>query len=355
MKQSRYISAMVVVMRALLLMSVAMFLAGPYIFDLSDLTLLTEFFTVLVLALMWNLLAGYADIITIGQHAFVGVGAYAFYGLTVLAGIGPFVSIPLAAVITLLLAIPAMAVVFRLRTAYLAVGTWVAAEVLSLIAGKLPGFGGGSGTSLPIPIAKAFGASLTARVDCFYFMSLVLALAAFAATWALLRSRVGLGLTAMRDNEEAAGASGVNLDLTRVICFLFTAPILGLAGVLVTLEKLRIAPSASFSITDWTIFVIFVVVIGGIGSLEGPIIGTVVFFLLREYLSSFGTWYLIILGVVSIATIFIEPRGLWGLWRRAGKPEIIPVTHKVLAIGAPAPASYSETPSAAVPAQAGSR
>ena len=257
-------------------------------------------------------MAGYADIITIGQQAFVGVGAYAFYGLTVLGHISPYAAIPLAAVVTLILAVPAMATVFRLRTAYLAVGTWVAAEVLSLIAGKLPGFGGGSGTSLPIPIAKAFGASLSGRITCFYLMSLGLALAAFAVTWALLRSRVGLGLTAMRDNEEAAGASGVNLDLTRVICFLFTAPILGLAGVLVTLEKLRIAPSASFSITDWTIFVIFIVVIGGIGSLEGPIIGTAVFFLLREYLSDYGTWYLIILGMVSIATILIEPKGLWG-------------------------------------------
>jgi len=159
----------------------------------------------------------------------------------------------------------------------------------------------------------------------------------------------------MRDNEEAAGASGVNLDLTRVICFLFTAPILGLTGVLVTLEKLRIAPSASFSITDWTIFVIFIVVIGGIGSLEGPIIGTAVFFLLREYLSNFGTWYLIVLGMVSIATILIEPKGLWGVWRRIGYPEIIPVTQKVPEISLAAPAPYTDIHPAAVPAQTGTR
>lgn len=349
MNRFRYAPPLVPIMRALLAMGAGIFIAGPYIFDLSQLSLLTEFFTVLVLALMWNLLAGYADIITIGQQAFVGVGAYAFYGLTVLGHISPYAAIPLAAVVTLILAVPAMATVFRLRTAYLAVGTWVAAEVLSLIAGKLPGFGGGSGTSLPIPIAKAFGASLSGRITCFYLMSLGLALAAFAVTWALLRSRVGLGLTAMRDNEEAAGASGVNLDLTRVICFLFTAPILGLAGVLVTLEKLRIAPSASFSITDWTIFVIFIVVIGGIGSLEGPIIGTAVFFLLREYLSDYGTWYLIILGMVSIATILIEPKGLWGVWRRMGNPEIIPVTQKVPVLPA-ATAPYTHVHAAAAQA-----
>lgn len=72
-------------------------------------------------------------------------------------------------------------------------------------------------------------------------------------------------------------------------CFLATAPVLGFVGVLVTLEKLLVAPTASFSITDWTIYIIFIAVIGGIGSLEGPIVGPIVFFILREYLASFGT------------------------------------------------------------------
>ncbi len=258
--------------------------------------MLTEFFVVLTLALMWNLLAGYADIISVGQQGFVGVGAYAFFGFTALAHLNVWLAIPLAALTTLVVAVPVMAVIFRLRTAYLAVGTWVASDVLMLIAGKLPGFGGGSGTSVPIPVIKQFGARLGDRIDLFYAMSLGLALVAFGATWALLRSRVGLGLTAMRDNEEAAGSAGVDLVRTRILCFLWTAPFLGLAGVMTALEKLRVAPSASFNITDWTIDVIFIVVIGGIGSLEGPIVGAVVFFLLRQWLADFGAWYLIILG-----------------------------------------------------------
>ncbi len=133
-------------------------------------------------------------------------------------------AIPLAALTTLVIAVPVMAAIFRLRTAYLAVGTWVAADVLMLVAGKLPGFGGGSGTSLPIPVVKQFGARLGDRIDVFYAMSLGLALIAFVATWALLRSRVGLGLTAMRDNEEAAGSAGVDLIRTRIVCFLWTRP-----------------------------------------------------------------------------------------------------------------------------------
>jgi branched-chain amino acid transport system permease protein len=118
----------------------------------------------------------------------------------------------------------------------------------------------------------------------------------------------------------------------RILSFLWTAPFLGLAGVPVTLQKLRIAPAASFSIMDWTIFIIFIVVIGGIGSLEGPIIGTSVFFLLRENLSGYGAWYPIILGAVSIGVILTEPHGLWGLWRRFNTLEVIPVSHR---IGAP--------------------
>ncbi len=302
-------------------------IAGPWLFDPNSLSVLTEFFVVLTLALMWNLLAGYADIISVGQQGFVGVGAYAFYGFTALAHLNAFAAIPLAALTTLIVAVPVMAVIFRLRTAYLAVGTWVAADVLMLIAGKLPGFGGGSGTSLPIPVVKQFGARLGDRVDLFYAMSLGLALIALVATWALLRSRVGLGLTAMRDNEEAAGSAGVDLIRTRIVCFLWTAPFLGLAGVMTALEKLRVAPSASFNITDWTIDIIFIVVIGGIGSLEGPIIGAVVFFVLREWLADFGAWYLIVLGVVSIAVILFEPRGIWGACRRRGVPDLLPVSY----------------------------
>jgi branched-chain amino acid transport system permease protein len=320
--------ALALAFRILLAVATVLLAAGPWLFDLNQLTLLTEFFTLLVLALMWNLLAGYADIVTVGQQGFVGVGAYAFFGFTVLAGLNPYLSIILAAMITVVLAVPALLFILRLRLAYLAVGTWVFADVLSLIAGKLPGFGGGSGVSLPISVARAFGGSVSQRVITLYTLAFILAAGALVATWLVLRSRVGLGLIAMRDSEEGAKSAGVNVPRMRIICFLWTAPFLGLAGALVTLQKVRVAPSASFSITDWTIYIIFAVVIGGIGSLEGPIIGTGLFLLLREYLTDFGAWYLILLGAFSIAVILIEPRGLWGVWRRFFPIDIIPVSHK---------------------------
>jgi hypothetical protein len=153
--------SLIVAVRLLIGAAVALLAAGPLLLGVPELKLLTEFFCLLVLALMWNLLAGYADIVTVGQHAFVGVGAYAFYGFAALGGVDPYAAILLAGIVALLFALPAMAVVFRLRAAYLAVGTWVVAEVLMLIAGKLTDFGGGSGVSLPVSVVKTFGARAT--------------------------------------------------------------------------------------------------------------------------------------------------------------------------------------------------
>ena len=237
----------------------------------------------------------------------------ALFGFAALAGLNPFLAIPLAGFAAFVVAVPAMLIVFRLRTAYLSIGTWVVAEVLMLAAGKIEAFGGGSGESSPDRHPArvrddAFSAAfndLLARVGAGPSAS-------FAATYSLLRSRIGLGLTAMRDNEESAGSLGVNIIRLRVMCFLGTAPF-GAAGALITLQKLRIAPSASFSIADWTVLIIFNVIIGGIGSIEGPIIGTIVFFALRAFLTDYGTWYLMLLGALSIAIILVDRRGLWGL------------------------------------------
>jgi branched-chain amino acid transport system permease protein len=308
--------------------SVLVLAVAPLLFGATEVVLLTEFMSMLVLAIMWNLLAGYADIVTVGQHAFVGVGAYAFFGFTALWGLNTYLAIPLAGAIALIIAVPAMILVFRLRTAYLAIGTWVVAEVLMLGAGKLEAWGGGSGISLPISIVLSLGHARDHRLAAIYWLAFTLAAVALIVTYVLLRSRIGIGLTAMRDNEEGAAAIGVNITRARVLCFLGTAPFLGMAGAIVTLQKLRVSPPASFSITDFTVFIIFNVVIGGIGSFEGPIIGTIVYFVLRQYLAELGTWNLILLGSFSIILILIDRRGLWGLFRRLLSDDVIPTAHK---------------------------
>ena len=235
--------------------------AGPFFLADTQLGVLADFFSMLVLAIMWNLLAGYADIVTIGQHAFVGVGAYAFYAFAALAGVDPYLSIPLAGVVALIIAVPAMALLFRLRTAYLSIGTWVVAEVMMLGAGKIEAFGGGSGISVPIEILRAFGSTRSRRLATIYWLGFALAVFALGSTYLLLRSRFGVGLMAMRDNEESAASVGVNVTRARILCFLGVAPVLGITGAVITLQKLRIAPQASFSIVDWSVLITFIVVI----------------------------------------------------------------------------------------------
>ena len=314
----------------LALAGVAMGLAaGPFFLSDTQLSVLADFFSMLVLAILWNLLAGYADIVTIGQHAFVGVGAYAFYAFAALAGVDPYLSIPLAGVVALIIAVPTMALLFRLRTAYFSIGTWVVAEVMMLGAGKIEAFGGGSGISVPIEILRAFGSTRSGRLATIYWLGFVLAAFALGSTYLLLRSRFGVGLMAMRENEESAASVGVNVARARILCFLGVAPVLGITGALITLQKLRIAPQASFSIVDWSILITFIVVIGGIGTIEGPVLGTIFFFVLREYLSDLGTWHLILLGTFSIAIILIDRRGIWGLVRRFALPaDLIPIAHR---------------------------
>ena len=303
--------------------------AGPFFLSDTQLGVLADFFSMLVLAILWNLLAGYADIVTIGQHAFVGVGAYAFYAFAALAGVDPYLSIPLAGVVALIIAVPTMALLFRLRTAYFSIGTWVVAEVMMLGAGKIEAFGGGSGISVPIEILRAFGSTRSGRLATIYWLGFALAIFALGSTYLLLRSRFGVGLMAMRENEESAASVGVNVARARILCFLGVAPVLGITGALITLQKLRIAPQASFSIVDWSVLITFIVVIGGIGTIEGPVLGTIFFFVLREYLSDLGTWHLILLGTFSIAIILIDRRGIWGLVRRFALPaDLIPIAHR---------------------------
>ncbi|MEM9351101.1 MAG: branched-chain amino acid ABC transporter permease, partial [Pseudomonadota bacterium] len=100
-------------------------------------------------------------------------------------------------------------------------------------------------------------------------------------------------------------------------------------GALIFLQKLRISPDAAFSVNDWTAFVIFIVVIGGIGTIEGPIIGTLIYFALRETLADLGTTYLIVLGVVAIVVMLKAPKGVWGFVRERYDIQLFPLAYRV--------------------------
>lgn len=280
--------------------------------------------TMLVLAQFWNLLAGYGGLVSIGQQAFVGVGAYAMFGVVILMGLDPVPSILLGGVAALVVAVPTAFFAFRLNGAYFAIGTWVIAEVVRLLVAQWKALGGGTGTSLPRDatrdmcfveaIENTLGVrSAAARDILAYWLALILALATIGGIYWLLRTRRGLALAAVRDNTEAAQSVGVDAGRMKWIVFLTSAFGTGIAGALIYMQKARISPDTAFSVNDWTAYVIFIVVIGGIGTIEGPILGVLVFFVLQSLLADFGSWYLMTLGVLAIAVMLVAPRGLWGL------------------------------------------
>jgi len=286
---------------------------APFWGDRQTLRLLAEIYSFVALASLWNLLAGYAGLVSVGQQAFVGLGGYLLFALVILIGVHPIVAILIAGPIGALVSIPVAALMFRLRGAYFAIGTWVVAEVFRLLASQISVLGGGSGISLPASAVIAMAPSRTAREFEIYWLALALTVIILAAIVALLRSRHGLALTAIRDNEMAAQSNGIGVTRIKYIVYVLCAFGTAMVGALIFLQKLRISPDTAFSVNDWTAFVIFITVIGGIGRIEGPIIGTIVFFVLRQALADLGSLYLLMMGAVAIVVMLWAPKGLWGL------------------------------------------
>src|SRR6478736_1287520 len=281
----------------------------PWWGDAGDMRLIGEMAYYLALAQLWNLLAGYAGLVSVGQQAYVGVGAYFFFYMTGALNMNVYLALALAGPFAGLMSIPVSFAVFRLRGAYFAIGTWVMSEIFALSASLIEAVGAGSGMSLTPAIVRQISLDRDVRDTILYLITLACAVLVCAIVYLLLRSRHGLALTAIRDSEPASASLGVNTFRTKFIIYMVTAACTGLIGALIFLQKLRLSPDAGFSINDWTVVVIFMVVIGGIGTIEGPFIGLIVYFVLREFLADYGTIYLILMGAIAIGVMLLAPAG----------------------------------------------
>lgn len=317
-------AALLVAVLALVVLAAAPWWAGR-----ADMRLLGEIYLYLSLACLWNMMAGYAGLVSVGQQAYVGFGGYMLFALTIFGGLHPIAAIAIAGVLAAALSVPVAKLIFRLKGAYFAIGTWVVAEVFRLTFAQIGALGGGSGSSLPVDIVRSLSASRSGREALSYWLALGMAVAVVVSVYLVLRSSRGLALTAIRDSEAAASGLGIDIWKTKLEVYVATCALTAVIGGLIFLQKLRISPDAAFSVNDWTAFVIFIVVIGGIGTLEGPIIGTLVFFLLRETLADFGTVYLLALGLIAIVVMLKAPNGLWGLIRARFDFELFPLSYRV--------------------------
>jgi len=311
------------------LILLVLLVAAPFYGGRSELYLLVEIFSYLALASLWNLLAGYTGLVSVGQQAFVGLGGYSLFTLTIFFGVSPLLAVLLAGAVAALFAIPTAWIIFRLKGAYFAIGTWVVAEVYRLTFAQVSILGGGSGSSLPSQIVQSIAPNRLARDNLIYWTGLAVVIAVLATIYLILRSRWGLALTAIRDSEPAAESVGVDNYRTKFLVYLLTAGATGSVGALISLQKLRISPDAAFSVNDWTAFVIFIVVIGGIGRMEGPLLGALVFFLLREFFADWGPWYLMLLGLFAILITLTMPKGIAGLLADRFDIQIFPLRRRV--------------------------
>jgi branched-chain amino acid transport system permease protein len=279
----------------------------PYIVYSGTTAILVQAFIVLTMASMWNLLAGYAGLVSVGQQAFVGLGAY-FVLILALHGTSPFAALPVAAIGCGVAALPLWWLVSRLRSGYFAIATWVLAATIMLIIEKFSSIGGGTG--MPLPGFAGFDPTLLTAYT--YWAGLAVTVVALVGIYLLLRGRLGLVLTAIRDDEVAARSSGARVGLARMLVFVVAGAGCGAAGALLAISQLQVQPAAVFSV-QFTAEMAFVTIIGGLGTIEGPIVGTAVYMILQQTLASYNAWYLIILGLVAIVVTLFARRGLWGL------------------------------------------
>jgi branched-chain amino acid transport system permease protein len=275
----------------------------------SILLYLFIFFLYYAMANMWNLLAGYSGLVSLCQPAFIGIAGYILAILT-WKGLPLYVSMigggAIAAVFALVISYP----VFRLSGIYFAIGTLVLPEALRVIFlnWKPEGVGGsmqGGGAGYTILGTTSLSGTET------YWMALAIAIVSAFVLRVVLRSKLGVGLAAIRDSERTAASSGINNFSVKMYTFLISAAVTGIAGAIFFASQQYIEPVSAFSI-NWTMIVILSTVIGGMGTQTGPAIGAAIITVMYFTLSRYGGISLLIQGVILIAIMLLVPEGIAG-------------------------------------------
>lgn len=285
---------------------------APHWLDAGLMRLASEVLLAICMAQMWNLLAGYGGLMSLGHQLFIGVGAYALFDLAQRTGLSPFWLLPLTGLAGALCAALIAPALFRLRDAYFAIGIWVVAEVVALLVSKVPALGGSAGLTLDMSALEDI--ELFGQMS--FWLACALGIVSVAGLQLLMRSRLGLAMTAVRDNEVAARSVGIDVQRVRLVAFVISGGVSALAGAVYFMGGMFLAPSAAFDV-NWVVMMLFATLIGGIGSIGGPVIGVLIWFALRELLATSlgisGGWYLIAMGAVAVGVSLWAPRGLLGL------------------------------------------
>lgn len=291
---------------------VAALVAVAFFGSKNALRILTKTFLYCTMAVMWNLMSGYTGMTSLGQQAFIGVAGYSMAVMTTTYLASYWIGLLVGGAIGALLALILSVILFRMRGMYFAVATWVIAEALKtfFLSWKYVNQGGGM--------------AVTGRPDrqVIYLVALAICVAALVVVYVLLNSKIGLGLTAMRDDADAASSVGVNIFKSKLLCFVIAGLFTALAGGWYFLNNVSIYPASGYG-NSWTVAVVFIVIIGGIGTMAGPIVGSVVYIALAEILADYPGWSNIILGLIAILVILFLPDGILGTLQKKFNFEIL--------------------------------
>lgn len=295
----------------------------PVLFGIGTTQKATSLLILVLIAAMWNALAGYGGLVSVGQQAFIGLGAY---GTVWLAqhNMTPFLAMAVAALFCAAVSLPLSFIVLRFRGAQFAIGMWVVAEVCAILVSLDAALGAGTGTSL----IELNVYSPVERQRYTYWLTLGFTVFFLALLFVLLRSRLGASFQAIRDDEEAAASLGVRVVAGKRILFVIAAAGCGAAGAVTLANTYFVEPTSIFGV-DWTAYMIFMVLVGGLGTFEGPIIGAIVLFVIQNEFGDNGAWYLVGLGAAAMAFALLLPRGVWGTLEGRFGVRVMPVGYRL--------------------------
>ena len=271
----------------------------------SDYILLFGLLLCLYMAMsqMWNLLVGYSGLLSLGQQAFIGFSGYTVAVLTNYYGVYVWLSVLIGGLFSVLLALFMSLFIFRMKGIFFGIGTWIFAEILLLWFSNWEYVKYGTGLFIkPAPPPSMI---------MIFYAAFIMALGSLAVVYLILRSKIGLGLMAMRDNEEVSETIGVEIFRSKLFCFLVAAFITGTTAGVLYVFQIFIQPYKAFAI-DWTVILVFIVIIGGIGTIEGPIVGSFLYVLLTQWLADYGHTSMLILGLIAITIMLVAPKGIMG-------------------------------------------
>lgn len=268
------------------------------------------FFVFLAAANMWNLLAGFSGLLALCPAAFIGLGGYTMTILTWL-GIPYYLGIVVGGAVAALFAMIISVSVFRMRGVYFAIGTLVVPAILRLVFLRWKPVGGdleGGGAGYMVKGVRAIPPETT------YWLALAIGLVSVILVVTILRSKFGLGLAAIRDNDISAASSGIDVFRLKLSSFIIAASVMGVAGGIFYMNQGYIEPNNAFDI-NWLMIVLLATVIGGKGLEWGPLTGTVIVVALRFQMARYVGISSLIQGLILVVIMLVAPQGIMGLVR----------------------------------------